>query len=85
MFATQAEYRLMMPADNFLGRFGIVAFGGFGAVAGNFSDIGFSDLLPGGGGGLRFRLTKKYPVNFRIDYAVGKVGQTITIGVLEAF
>ena len=85
MFATQAEYRLMMPADNFLGRFGVVAFGGFGAVARNFSDIGFSDLLPGGGGGLRFRLTKKYPVNFRVDYAVGKVGQTITVGVLEAF
>jgi len=28
---------------------------------------------------------KKYPVNFRVDYAVGKVGRTITIGVLEAF
>ena len=56
MFATQAEYRLMMPADNFLGRFGVVAVGSFGAVARNFSDIGFSDLLPGGGGGLRFRL-----------------------------
>jgi len=84
MFATQAEYRLMLPTHSFLGRFGVVAFGGFGAVGRSLSDIGFSDLLPGGGG-LRFRLTKKYPVNFRVDYAVGKVGRTITIGVLEAF
>ncbi len=85
MFATQAEYRLMFPVDNFLGRFGIVAFGGFGAVSRTFSDIGWDDLLPGGGGGVRFRLTQKFPVNFRVDYGIGKVGHTLTIGVLEAF
>ena len=51
MFATQAEYRLMFPAQGFLGRFGVVAFAGFGGVGSKFSDIGFSDLLPAGGGG----------------------------------
>jgi hypothetical protein len=85
MFATQAEYRLMFPAKGFLGRFGVVAFGGVGAISEKFSDIGASDLLPGGGGGLRFRLLKKYPINFRVDYGIGKVGNTLTIGVLEAF
>jgi hypothetical protein len=85
MFATQAEYRLMFPAQNFLGRFGIVAFGGVGGVARTFSDLAFEDLLPAGGGGLRFRMIKKFPVNFRIDYGVGKVGTTLTIGVMEAF
>ena len=85
MFATQAEYRLMFPARGFLGRFGVVAFGGFGGVGRTFSDIGFSDLLPAGGGGLRFRLVKKYPINFRGDFGVGKTGNTVTIGILEAF
>jgi outer membrane protein assembly factor BamA len=85
MFATQAEYRLMFPAKGFLGRFGIVAFAGVGAIGEKFTDIGFSDLLPAGGGGLRFRLLKKYPINFRVDYGFGKGLHTLSIGVLEAF
>jgi hypothetical protein len=85
MFATQAEYRLNIPSDKFLGRFGVVAFGGVGGVGNKFSDIGWEDLLPAGGGGLRFRLTKKDHVNFRVDYGIGRVGHTFTMGVGEAF
>ena len=85
MFATQGEYRLMLPFNGFLGRFGVVCFGGFGAVGRKFSDIGSGDLLPGGGAGARFRLIKKHPINFRVDYAIGKVGHTLSIGILEAF
>jgi hypothetical protein len=85
MFATQAEYRLNLPSDKFLGRFGVVAFGGFGGVGNKFSDIGWEDLLPAGGGGLRFRLTKKDHVNFRVDYGIGRVGHTFTMGIGEAF
>jgi hypothetical protein len=85
MFATQAEYRLMLPAKGFLGRFGVVAFAGFGAIEDRFTDIGWSDLLPAAGAGLRFRLLKKYPINFRVDYGQGKDGHTISVGVLEAF
>ncbi len=85
MFATQAEYRLTIPKQNFLGRFGIVAFGGFGAVAKTFSDITGGDLLPAGGGGLRFRLTKSEKVNFRADYGIGRHGHTFSLGVGEAF
>jgi hypothetical protein len=85
MFATQAEYRLMFPAKGFWGRFGVVAFAGVGAVGEKFSEIGAGDLLPAGGGGVRFRLLKKYPINFRVDYGIGKVGNTLSIGVLEAF
>jgi hypothetical protein len=65
--------------------FGLVAFGGFGGVGHKFSDIGWVDLLPSGGGGLRYRLTKKDHINFRIDYGIGKVGYTLNIGVSEAF
>jgi outer membrane protein assembly factor BamA len=85
MFATQAEYRLNIPSQNFIGRFGVVFFGGFGGVAKRFSDMAWGDLLPAGGGGLRFRLTNKDRVNFRIDYGIGRVGHTFTMGVGEAF
>lgn len=85
MFATQVEYRLMFPAKGFLGRFGVVAFAGVGAIGDKFTNIGFGDLLPAAGAGLRFRLLKKYPVNFRVDYGQGNDGHTLSIGVLEAF
>lgn len=77
MFATRAEYRLTMPLNGFLG--------GFGGVGEKFTKISFSDLLPSGGGGLRFRLTKENPINFRVDYGFGTVGHTLSIGVAEAF
>ncbi len=85
MFATQAEYRLTLPIQAFLGRFGVVAFGGFGGVARKFADMRWDELLPGGGAGVRFRLLKKQPINFRVDYGIGKVGHTLSIGILEAF
>jgi len=85
MFATQAEYRLNMPSKKILGRMGWVFFAGVGGVGGKFSDIGWSDLLPAGGGGFRFRLTNKNHINFRIDYGIGKVGHTFTMGIGEAF
>ena len=85
MFATQVEYRFMLPAKGFLGRLGAVAFGGVGAIGDKFTNITSSDLLPAGGVGLRFRLLKKYPINFRVDYGQGKDGHTLSIGVLEAF
>ena len=85
MFATQGEYRLMLPATGFLGRFGVVAFAGVGAVSDKFTHIGADDLLPAGGGGLRFRMLSKYPINFRVDFGIGKDGHTLSIGVMEAF
>jgi hypothetical protein len=85
MFATQAEYRLNMPPKKILQRFGLVFFGGFGGVAAKYSQIGWEDLLPAGGGGIRFRLTNKERVNFRVDYGIGRVGHTFSMGIAEAF
>ena len=45
------------------GRFGVFASGGVGE---QFSDIDWGDLLPAGGSGLRFKLTKPNHINFPI-------------------
>ena len=43
------------------------------------------NFLPGGGGGVRFLLSKKYHVNLRADAAFGKNSHTWAMGVGEAF
>jgi hemolysin activation/secretion protein len=80
MFATQAEYRRELPK-----RFGLVAFGGIGGVARNWSDFRSNELLPAAGAGLRFNLDNKNQINYRIDFAVGRAGRTLSIGIGEAF
>jgi hypothetical protein len=80
MFATQAEYRRELK-----GRFGVVAFGGIGGVERNWSDFRTDGLLPAGGVGLRFNLDKKNHINYRIDFAYGREGHTLSVSVGEAF
>lgn len=81
MIATQLEYRVVLPK-----RFGLVAFGGIGAVApGSREFFRSQDLLPAGGGGIRFMLSKSYHVNLRADLAAGKNEHTFSMGVSEAF
>jgi hypothetical protein len=81
MFATQLEYRLSLPK-----RFGLVGFGGVGEVVpGGSQAFRVNSLLPGGGGGIRFQLSKIYRVNLRADVARGKDTWTWSMGVGEAF
>ena len=80
MFAGQAEYRL-----DWKHRLGFVAFGGVGGVARRWGDFRMDGLLPGAGVGLRFKLDKKNHINYRIDYAFGRAGRTLSIGVGESF
>lgn len=81
MFATQLEYRLSLPK-----RFGVVGFGGVGEVVpGGSQAFRVNNLLPAGGGGLRFQLSKAYRVNLRADAARGKDIWTWSMGVGEAF
>jgi hypothetical protein len=80
MFAGQAEYRF-----DWRRRLGFVAFGGVGGVARRWGDFRADGLLPGAGAGLRFTLDKKNHINYRIDYAFGRGGRTLSIGVGEAF
>jgi hypothetical protein len=80
MLATQAEYRLELPW-----RFGMVVFGGVGEVAPSLGEFQSDHLLPAGGGGLRFKISKKYNLNVRLDLAQGKDGHTFSMGIGEAF
>jgi hypothetical protein len=81
MFATQLEYRLSLPK-----RFGVAGFGGIGEVVpGGGEAFRINYLLPAGGGGLRFQLSKAYRVNLRADFARGKDTWTWSMGVGEAF
>ena len=80
MFATQLEYRLVLPW-----RFGLVGFGGVGQVTPGGNQLRFNHLLPAGGTGIRYMLSKKYHVNLSIDFAWGKDNFTWGVGVGEAF
>jgi hypothetical protein len=66
-------------------RLGLVAFGGLGGVARKWGDFRADQLLPGAGAGLRFNLDKKNHINYRVDFAFGREGHTLSIGVGEAF
>ena len=80
MFATQAEYRIELPK-----RLGLVAFGGVGGAARRWNEFRSDQLLPAAGAGLRFKLDKKNHINYRIDFAFGREGRTVSIGLGEAF
>jgi hypothetical protein len=80
MLATQLEYRLALPR-----RFGVVGFAGIGGVVPGADQWRINHLLPAGGTGLRYMLSKKYHVNLRNDYAWGKDNFTWSVGIGEAF
>jgi len=80
MVATQMEYRLVLPW-----RFGLVGFGGIGEVAPGIAKWRSNEVLPAGGTGIRYLLSKKYHVNLRTDFAWGKDNFTWGLGVGEAF
>jgi hypothetical protein len=67
------------------GRFGATLFGGFAQVAPEFSDILDAQVLPAGGAGLRYQLTRNYPMHLRLDYAWGSDGGLLYFSVGEAF
>lgn len=89
---TQGRYRdkVMTTAQAELrwhskGRFGSVAFFGFGQVAPDLGGLGEATLLPAGGLGLRYRLTRQFPMHMRFDYAWGKKENVFYFSVAEAF
>jgi len=78
--AAQAEYRWEA-----WGPVGFVAFGGAGEVAPKYTDFNTGNILPSGGVGVRFRLTRESHLNFRFDYAWGKDSRQMYFNFGEAF
>ena len=66
-------------------RFGAAVFGGVGEVAPDGSSFNTNDLLPSGGCGLRFSLSKQRKINLRLDAAYSKTGASWSMGLAEAF
>ena len=80
MLAGQVEYRREL-----IWRLGTVAYLGAGEVAKSFSEMNWDDILPGGGIGARFTLSKESHINLRIDYAWGKESSALYVSIMEAF
>lgn len=80
MLASQAEYRWEAWK-----RLGFVAFGGAGEVGPKFQDFTTGNILPGGGAGVRYRITTESHVNLRFDYAWGKSSREAYFFIGEAF
>ncbi|HEU4712357.1 MAG TPA: BamA/TamA family outer membrane protein [Pyrinomonadaceae bacterium] len=80
MIAGQAEYRVELR-----GRLGAAAFFGAGEVARKWPNLRMDAMKPGGGVGLRFRLTKENHINLRVDYGWGIGSRGLYLGVGEAF
>ena len=76
----QAEVRWHAP-----NRFGAVAFGGFGQVAPELSKLPDAQVLWAAGAGLRFQMTKEYPMHMRLDLAWGETERLLYFSVGEAF
>jgi hypothetical protein len=71
MFATQGEWRVVLPW-----RFACI-----GEVAPDGSSFTFEDLLPSDGGGLRFNLSKQRRINLRVDLAYSRTRASWSMGV----
>ncbi len=80
VYTLQSEYRW-----NFYGKWGLVAFAGIATAVAKFSDISESQLLPGVGAGLRFRMLPSEKVNIGVDAGVGRGDYSITFRIGEAF
>jgi len=80
MFAGQSEYRRILSP-----RWGFVVFAGAGEVAHAWNLITGDNLLPAGGTGVRFNLSKKERINLRADIAYGTTGWSWNFSLGEAF
>jgi outer membrane protein assembly factor BamA len=81
VYALQSEYRWMFNNS----KFGMVGFAGVASAVETFSDIFKSELLPGAGAGLRFRLIPSLKINIGVDVGFGKDDYSITFRIGEAF
>jgi hypothetical protein len=66
-------------------RLGATVFGGFAQVAPSVGDLADALVLPAGGLGVRWQMTRRYPMHLRLDYAWGRNEGLLYFAVAEAF
>lgn len=72
LFSVQAEYRGRISR-----RLGYVVFAGAGSVGGDPGDALTSDYRLAGGVGARFRLSRKFPLDYAIDVSINQEGDNV--------
>jgi hypothetical protein len=78
---TQVDYR-----GHLSGRFGYVIFGAIGNVFGTPGNRLLDRVKASYGGGLRFDVNPRDPLNIRVDYTLTSFGEAgVSIGAAEAF
>lgn len=80
VYALQAEYRW-----RFYKKFGMVAFFGVASAVDQFSSLASSEILPGGGIGLRYQMIESERINIGLDIAQGKDDWGIYFRIGESF
>lgn len=80
MWTGEAEYRRILWK-----KIAGTVFGGLGQVAPSGSEFTSNQVLPGGGVGLRYNLSKQRRLNLRIDVAYSKTQWSWSMGLGEAF
>lgn len=81
VYAIQSEYRWMFNES----KFGMVGFLGVASAVEKFGDIFSSQLLPGAGAGVRYKLIPSMHVNIGFDAAVGRDDYSLTFRIGETF
>jgi len=82
LMSAQIEYRQRIGDS----RFGFVAFAGAGAAAQQLTSVDQEDIHAAAGIGLRFRLSKKFPLDYSADVAFNDEGeQTLHLYVGQSF
>jgi SSS family solute:Na+ symporter len=67
------------------GRVGATVFAGFAQVAPSVGHLPDALVLPAGGIGVRYQMTRQFPMHLRLDYAWGRNEGLLYFGVAEAF
>jgi hypothetical protein len=58
-------------------RIGVAAFAGAGAVGPTFSDLDTNGVQSAGGIGFRYRVSRKYPVDFAVDGTINSLSERL--------
>jgi surface antigen Omp85-like protein len=82
------RHQLVAQADlrlHVIGRWGVVLLGSAGNVFGSTTGL-FDRVKYTGGGGLRFNINRRDPLNLRVDYVFTSFGESgLSVGAAEAF